>query len=111
MQRKELLGLIGSVVVQKMPGMLPAVVLETDKTIAIEHPFPDTAIHYVVLPKKDIKNAGEISSENTAYLVDAYAVMSRLIREKNLRSYRITTNGPGLQDVAYLHFHVRSKAP
>jgi diadenosine tetraphosphate (Ap4A) HIT family hydrolase len=63
-------------------------------------------MHYLIVPKKDIKNIGEISEADTPYLIDAIFVARYIIEEKKLYHYRLLTNGPGFQDVAYLHFHL-----
>jgi hypothetical protein len=101
----ELMGLIGSVVTQKMPGILP-VLLETDHSIVIESPQHLAPVHYVIIPKKDIRDAGEITEEDASYFIDAYTVMRYLIEKKHLKNYQIFTNGPGIQHVTYLHFHL-----
>jgi hypothetical protein len=62
LQSKELLGLLTSVGIQNFPSLLPSVVKETDKTIVIEHPNPQARIHYLLIPKRDIKNLGELSA-------------------------------------------------
>lgn len=105
---KDLLGLLSSIGIQKLDGNIPGVIYETDKTVVISHPEPTTPVHFVIIPKKDIKNAAGITPEDTPYLVDAFAVMSKLIKDNNLIQYKITTNGPGLQAVTYLHFHLTS---
>jgi histidine triad (HIT) family protein len=105
-QANELLGLLTSVGIQRFPAVIPKVVKETDKTIVIEHPSPQARIHYLVIPKRDIKNIGELSNDDGAYLIDAFKVARELIKEKNLTDYRLTTNGPGYQGVTYLHFHL-----
>lgn len=102
----EVLGLLASVGIQKLGGNLPLVVKETDKTIAIQHPFPQARIHYVIIPKVDIKNIGEIGEGDEPYIVDAFKVLNVLIRDNHLQKYKIVTNGPGYQSVAYLHFHL-----
>lgn len=104
----ELLGLIGSVGVQKLPELIPFVVKETDKTIVIESPVNEDTIHYVIIPKKDIKDVGDISESDKDYIIDAYAVIGQIIREKNLTKYRVYTNGPSYQSVNYIHFHLLS---
>jgi hypothetical protein len=110
LDRNELAGLVGSVVMNKAPLLLdPVVVMETDKTVAIKSPIPEAKTDYVVIPKKDIKDAGELSDSDRLYLIDAYAVMQRLIDEKHLRNYTILTYGPDLQRVRYLHFHLEVK--
>lgn len=106
----ELLGLIGSVGIQHLPGLMPFIVKETDKTVVIDSPIHETPIHYVIIPKKDIKDAGDISETDKEYLIDAYAVIGEIIREKNLRQYKIYTNGPYYQTVTYLHFHLLANA-
>jgi histidine triad (HIT) family protein len=105
-QANELLGLAASVGIQKFSALAPSVVKETDKTIVIEHPRPEARIHYLVIPKKDIKNIAEVSDADADYLMDAIKVAGEIIREKNLSNYRLLTNGPGNQTVTYLHFHL-----
>lgn len=108
---EEVLGLLGSVLMQKFSGLLPLVEKETDKTLAIKHPFPRSDIHYVIIPKKDIKSVEEVSAEDIDYIIDAYATMGVLIKEQNLKDYKIVVNGPGFQTVGYLHFHLMSELP
>lgn len=103
---KELLGLLSSIGVQKFPSVAPSVIYETDKTIVLRHPAPETPIHYLVVPKKDIKNIGEISLEDGDYIMDALAVIRKLVADEKLLNYQVITNGPGQQQVTYLHFHL-----
>ncbi len=106
LSKKELAGLLVSAGIQQLPGFIPSVVFETDKTIAISNPFPEARIDYVIFPKKDIKDIGEITKDDSEYLLDAYLVARRIIEEKKLSRYRFYTNGPKLQTIAYLHFHL-----
>jgi len=103
------MGLIASVGLQKFPNAVPLVVLETDKTIVIKHPVPEERIHYVIIPKKDIKNIGEISPTDEQYLMDIFSVVQELVKEEKLSDYELITNGPGKQAVTYLHFHLIAK--
>jgi len=103
----DLLGLIASVGIQRFSGLIPSVTFETDKTVAIRLPSPPVKrIHFVIIPKKDIKNIGEISEGTVGYLVDAFLVAREIIEKERLSKYQIYTNGPGVQDVTYLHFHL-----
>jgi hypothetical protein len=106
---QELLGLLTSIGIQKFPGFLPYVVMETDKTIVFKNPFATHSIHYLIVPKKDIKNIGAISEADAPYLIDAFFVAQHIIEGKKLLNYELSTNGPGFQDVAYLHFHLIGK--
>ena len=108
-QPNELMGLLTSVGVQRFPALLPGVVKETDKTIVIRHPAPEARIHYLVIPKKDIKNIGELSDSDHETLIDAFLVVAELVKENDLVNYRVTTNGPGYQAMTYLHFHLTAR--
>src|SRR5689334_5739084 len=69
----EALGLLASIGIQKFAGFVPSVIKETDKTLAIKSPDPQAPIHDIIIPKKDIKNIGELSEEDKEYIMDAYA--------------------------------------
>ena len=109
LQPKDLIGLLASVGIQNLPGLIPSVVAETERTIVVEHPAPQSRTHYLVFPKRDIKNIGDLSTSDEEYVVDAFKVMSEIVREKNLSNYRVVTNGPGYQAVTYLHFHLMAQ--
>src|SRR5438093_558677 len=54
----EIAGLVGAIVMQRAPGLVPLVVLETDRTIAIRLPTMSRAPeHFVIVPKRDIRDA------------------------------------------------------
>lgn len=106
LQPSELLGLLTSVGIQRAPMLVPSVVKETDKTLVVEHPSPEARIHYLVVPKRDIKNIAELAAGDQEYLIDAFNVVGEIVREKNLSAYRVVTNGPGYQGATYLHFHL-----
>jgi len=105
-QANELLGLITSVGLQKFSALTPKVIKETDKTIALEHPNPEAPNHYLIIPKRDMKDIADFSDDDREYMIDALKVAGEIIREKKLVNYRLTTNGPGYQTVTYLHFHL-----
>ena len=109
LQPNELVGLLASVGIRRLPVLVPSVVKETDKTIVIQHPSPHARIHYLVVPKKDIKDVGDLSDSDREYLVDLFNVMRDIIREQNLVDYQVITNGPGYQGVTYFHFHLISR--
>jgi histidine triad (HIT) family protein len=107
--KSEFAGLLASAGIQKASGALPFVLAETDKSIAFESPIPEARIDYVVLPKKDIKDLGDLSADDRAYIADGFEVVASLIRDHHLQNYRVYTNGPGYQKVNYLHFHLLAK--
>jgi hypothetical protein len=106
---KDLLGLLSSVGIQRFSALMPQKVCETDKTIAMKIPFTGRRTHYVIVPKKDIQNMGEISESNKEYFMDALLVARWIIEQDKLSKYQFYTNGPGSQQVSYLHFHLVSE--
>jgi diadenosine tetraphosphate (Ap4A) HIT family hydrolase len=109
---KDIMGLLASVGIRTLSGHLetaPLVVLETDKTFAISVSRSKTTAHYVLVPKKDIHDIGKISIEDESYLTDVFLTARQLVEKEGLHNYRIYTNGPGLQSVSYLHFHLIGK--
>jgi len=105
----EALGLLASIGVKYAPEYIPDKIYETDKTLAMVHPTAKTKHHYVIIPKKDVKNIAEVAEEDKIYLLDAIAVIQRIIADRKLETYQVVTNGPGYQDVTYLHFHLVSE--
>ncbi len=105
----EVTGLAAALGITYAADALPQVVHETAYSLVLRHPLPEARVHYVVIPKKDIKNIGELSDADKAYLLDAFALMQELIKQDHLTKYIIKTNGPGYQDVAYLHFHLMAE--
>lgn len=106
MNRRDVLGLLGAVGMTRMPGLIPGVELETDLTLVVNHPLAEDRVHYVAIPKKDIKNLADLADEDVKYLADIFAVLQELVRRDRLTSYQVIANGPERQDVAYLHFHL-----
>jgi len=104
----ELAGLLASVGIQRFPSSLPGVVLQTERTVVIKHPRPTARMHYVLIPRKDIRNIGQISAGDDPYLVDVFACVAKIVQQQRLTRYRVITNGPGYQSVSYLHFHLIS---
>lgn len=104
----DLAGLLASAGIQKAGAAVPVAVKETGQCVAIEHPFRRTKFHFVVFPKKDIKNIAEVAIGDQPYILDCLAVIRALVVENGLRNYRVETNGPGLQHVTYLHFNLLS---
>ena len=102
----EIAGLFAFVVVQKLPGFIPKVIIETDKTIVFKHPKPKHRIHYIFIPKKDIKNIGELTDDDKEYIIDLFSTVVGIINNQGITNYTLWTNGPEKQDVSYLHFHL-----
>ncbi|HEY6018526.1 MAG TPA: HIT domain-containing protein, partial [Candidatus Paceibacterota bacterium] len=103
--KTELVGLLVSIGIQKIPAIIP-VIKETDKAVAIKSPDPLATIDYLILPKKDIRDLGDLSADDRAYIDDTFLIISELVRDNHLTNYKIISNGPGFQTANYLHFHL-----
>jgi len=102
----ELAGLIASAAILRAPFLIPGVVLESDTCIAIRYPKPEAKAHYVLFPKHDTRNIATLTSEDSRYVLGCLAMARELVARDNMKAYRLETNGPALQDIAYLHFHL-----
>jgi histidine triad (HIT) family protein len=106
---QQLAGLVTSVVINRAPSLIPGVVMESDTCIAIHYPKPAARIHYVLFPKRDIKNIGTLTPDDMPYVAGCFALVGALVQRDQLEKYKVTTNGPGKQEIAYLHFHLMAE--
>lgn len=105
----ELLGMLAAAGIQKTPAMLPGIVAETAECLAIHHPKPEGKVHFVLFPTRDVRNVGDLSAEDQRFVMGCLGLAGRMARDAKLSSYRLYTNGPGLQHVTYLHWHLVAK--
>jgi len=108
LKRKDLLGLLASAGIQHAPNWVPFVVAESKMCVAVRHPRPTSNYDIVFFPKRDVRHALELESQDVPYLVDCLALASEQVRKDHIRDYRLVSNGPALQDVTYFHFHIIS---
>lgn len=60
----------------------------------------------MLFPKHDTRNITTLTAEDSPYVLGCFAMARELVRRDKLKAYRLETNGPGLQKIAYLHFHL-----
>ena len=104
----ELAGLLASAGIQNATFTLPLIVRESPGCITIKHPFPSANFHFVVFPKRDIKDIASISSDDGPFVMECFEHIRQLVAQHQLGRYRVETNGPLRQHVTFLHFHVIS---
>ena len=84
-------------------------VYEDDEILAFKDIKPMAPVHILVIPKKHIESADEISEEDELLIGKIFTVIKRLAKENNLdNGYRIVNNcgEDGGQAVKHLHFHL-----
>jgi len=106
---REIAGLITSIAILSAPFMLPNVVLESDTCTAFQYPRSQAKTHYVLFPKHDVKNIAELTEEDVPYLFGCLAMVHKLVLQDKMEAYSLHTNGPAIQKIAYLHFHLEAK--
>jgi len=89
---------------------IPAEIIhEDDLCLAFYDVNPQAPVHVLVIPKKEIASANELTNDDTALLGHIYGVIRKLAKELDLdKGYRVVTNcgDDGGQTVYHLHFHI-----
>jgi diadenosine tetraphosphate (Ap4A) HIT family hydrolase len=60
----------------------------------------------VFFPKRDIRDITDLTADDGAYVMDCFALIRSIVHDQDLSDYRVYTNGPGQQEISYLHFHL-----
>lgn len=84
-----------------MPVAAPKAVMESDTCLSVRHLRPQGRVHYVLFPKHDTRNIATLTPEDVPYVLGCFAMA-----QDRLLAYRMHTNGPDFQEIAYLHFHL-----
>lgn len=91
-------------------GDIPsAKVYEDDDMYAFRDINPEAPCHVLVVPKKHIASADEITADNSAIVAKIYEKIPEIARLGGVKNgYRVVTNcGPDAgQTVFHLHFHI-----
>ena len=94
-------------------GEIPSTkVFESDDVYAFLDIDPQAPFHAVVIPKKHIKCADEITPENSEVIAKIFEAIAVIAKQEGLTNgYRIVNNcgEDGGQTVGHLHFHVLGK--
>ena len=70
---------------------------------------PLAPTHFLVVPKRHLASAAEITEENAALVGHIYAVIAKLAKELGFaEGFRVVTNCGAMagQTIRHLHFHV-----
>ena len=96
-------------------GEIPSKKLyEDEKCLAFYDIAPLAPQHFLVVPKRHISGANEITAENEAVVGHIFSVIARLTKQLGFsEGYRVVTNcgKDAGQTVAHLHFHVLGGRP
>ena len=91
-------------------GDIPsAKVYEDESVYAFRDIGPQAPVHVLVVPKKHVASADEITGENAELVAKIFAAIPKIAKAEGLTNgYRVITNcgEDGCQSVKHLHFHV-----
>ncbi|MBQ8378116.1 MAG: histidine triad nucleotide-binding protein [Oscillospiraceae bacterium] len=91
-------------------GEIPSKKVYEDELVYVfEDIAPAAPIHYLLIPKKHISGASEITAENSSVVAHIFEVIAKLAKDLNLKNgFRVVTNcGPDAgQTVFHLHYHL-----
>ena len=90
------------------------VVVESDDVMAFRDINPAGPVHVLVVPKRHVGSAADLSRGDGEVLAEMFATMASIAQQEGLeRGYRIVTNvGPDAgQSVHHLHFHLIGGRP
>ncbi len=90
-------------------GEIPSTkVYEDDTIFAFRDINPQAPTHILIVPKKHIACAAELTEADGATVGHIFAVAAQLAKAEGLTSYRVVTNSgeDAGQTVKHLHFHL-----
>ena len=90
---------------------IPAKIIHEDAdTLAFEDINPQAPVHVLIIPKKHIPSALEITAEDEGLIGHLFSVAGKIAREKGIaeRGFRlvVNTNADAGQEVYHIHLHV-----
>lgn len=96
-----------------LAGEIPSKkVFENETVYAFEDIDPQAPFHVIVIPKKHIASAAEITAENSNYIAAIFEAIAQIAAEQQLeKGFRVVTNcgEDGGQTVGHLHFHLLAR--
>lgn len=82
---------------------------EDEDVIAFNDLNPQAPVHILVIPKKHLVSAADITPENSALVAKCFEVIAKLAQTEKLDGgFRVLTNSgsDAGQTVSHLHFHI-----
>ena len=84
-------------------------VYEDEETLAFRDIAPQAPVHILVVPKKHITSAADLTRENAHHAARCFEIIAQIAKNEGLATgFRVITNvgKDGGQTVPHLHFHI-----
>ncbi len=88
---------------------IPAsIIFEDDKSIIIEDISPQAPIHYLAIPKKEIRGISDLSDSDQGTVDHLMYVIKNEMSKREINDYRLVINNGSEagQTVFHLHIHI-----
>ncbi len=88
---------------------IPAsIIFEDDKSIIIEDISPQAPIHYLAIPKKEIRGISDLSDSDQGIVDHLMYVIKNEMSKREIKDYRLVINNGSEagQTVFHLHIHI-----
>ena len=90
---------------------IPADILyENDKVLAFRDINPQAPVHFLVIPKKEIKTINDINEEDKSLIGELFIVAKEIAKKEGIseKGYRtiFNCNEHGAQTIYHVHLHV-----
>ena len=94
-------------------GEVPSTEIYEDENVyAFADIDPQATFHAVIVPKKHISSAAEITGQNSDLIAKIFEAVAKIAKQENLADgFRVVTNcgKDGGQTVGHLHFHMLAR--
>lgn len=98
-----------SIFTQIINREIPAnIIFEDDKSIIIEDISPQAPIHYLAIPKKEIKGVSDLTEPDSEIIGHLLMTIKREMDNLKIKDYRLVINNGSEagQTVFHLHIHI-----
>ena len=86
------------------------ILFENDKILAFRDISPQAPVHFLVIPKKDIRTINDINEEDKSLIGELFIVAKEIAKKEGIseKGYRtiFNCNEHGGQTVYHIHLHV-----
>ncbi len=94
-------------------GEIPSTkIYENEWVYAFADIDPKAPFHAIIVPKKHIVSAADITAENSGLIAKIFEAVAQIAREQNLeKGFRVVNNcgEDGGQTVGHIHFHLLAR--
>ena len=98
-----------SIFTQIINREIPAnIIFEDDKSIIIEDISPQAPVHYLAIPKKEIKGISDLTESDSEIIGHLLMTIKREMNNLKIKDYRLVINNGSEagQTVFHLHVHI-----